>query len=81
MTAWQDNWFTAADLDNIKGYGFNLVRVPFGWRTLVDAAGHVRRDAKGGMDFARMDWARARGRAGAASTSSSTCTPGRASTA
>lgn len=56
MSAWQDNWFTTADLDNIKGYGFNVIRVPFGWRTLVDAAGKIRRDAKGSVDFGRMDW-------------------------
>lgn len=56
MKAWQDNWFTEADLDNIQRYGFNLVRVPFGWRTFFDAAGRVRRDAKGNVDFARTDW-------------------------
>lgn len=56
MTAWQDNWFTDADLDRIKGYGFNVVRVPFGWRTFHDAAGRLRRDAKGNVDFTRLDW-------------------------
>lgn len=56
MSAWQDNWFTDADLDNIQRFGFNVIRVPFGWRTLMDASGHWRRTSDGEIDFSRMDW-------------------------
>ncbi|MDB5354058.1 MAG: hypothetical protein JWN24_511 [Phycisphaerales bacterium] len=56
MTAWQDNWFTTADLDVIKEYGCNVLRVPFSYRTLQDAAGKWKRDAKRNIDFSRMDW-------------------------
>ena len=57
MKAWQDNWFTAADFDVIQKYGCNLIRVPFGYRTLQDAAGTWKRDSKKNVDFSRMDWA------------------------
>lgn len=56
MKAWQDHWFTARDLDLIESWGFNLIRVPFGWRNLQDADGRWKRDARGNVDFSRMDW-------------------------
>ena len=56
MRAWQDNWITTADLDAIQSYGCNVVRVPFSYRTLQDAAGNWKRDAKRNIDFSRMDW-------------------------
>ena len=56
MKAWEDNWFTSADLDLIRGYGCNVLRVPFSYRTLQDATGIWRRDAKRNIDFSRMDW-------------------------
>ena len=56
MTAWQDNWFTSADLDAIQGYGCNVLRVPFSYRTLQDGAGIWKRDASHNIDFSRMDW-------------------------
>jgi endoglucanase len=57
MNAWQDNWFTAKDLDLIQSYGFNVIRVPFHYRTLQDAQGNWKRDTgKRNIDFARMDW-------------------------
>ncbi len=56
MAAWQDNWFTGADLDAIRGYGCNVIRVPFSYRTLQDAAGNWKRDARRNIDFSRMDW-------------------------
>src|SRR5262249_47224828 len=57
MNAWQDNWFTAADLDLIQSYGFNVIRVPFSYRTLQDAQSNWKRDAsKRNADFSRMDW-------------------------
>ena len=56
MVAWQDNWFATADMDAIQKYGCNLLRVPFSYRTLQDAAGNWKRDAKKNIDFSRMDW-------------------------
>ena len=56
MAAWYDNWFTTRDLDRIQGYGFNLIRVPFGYRNLQDAKGEWKRDAAGEIDFSRLDW-------------------------
>ncbi len=56
MKAWQDNWITRSDLDAIQAYGCNVLRVPFGYRTLVDAAGTWKRDGKNNIDFSRMDW-------------------------
>ena len=56
MDAWQDHWFTTADLDLIQRWGFNVLRVPFGYRTLQDAGGQWKRDAQGRIDFGRMDW-------------------------
>jgi aryl-phospho-beta-D-glucosidase BglC (GH1 family) len=57
MKAWQDNWITTQDLDAIKSYGCNLLRVPFHYRTLQDAQGNWYRDAsKKNVDFSRMDW-------------------------
>ena len=56
MKAWQDNWFTARDLDAIEKLGFNVIRVPFGYRTLQDAAGNWIRDNNRKIDFSRMDW-------------------------
>ncbi|MGA2173052.1 MAG: cellulase family glycosylhydrolase [Sedimentisphaerales bacterium] len=56
MNAWYDNWFTTNDLDLIQSWGFNVIRVPFGYRNLQDAAGNWKRDAGGNIDFARMDW-------------------------
>lgn len=56
MDAWQDHWFTAKDLDLIRSWGFNLVRVPFSYRTLQDARGDWKRIPDGAIDFSRMDW-------------------------
>ncbi|KAI9013456.1 glycoside hydrolase superfamily [Hyaloraphidium curvatum] len=56
MKAWQDSWFTAADLDLIKSWGFNCIRVPFSWRNLQDAAGNWILDPSGNIDFSRFDW-------------------------
>ncbi len=56
MNAWYDHWFTTNDLDLLQSWGFNLIRVPFGYRNLQDAAGRWKRDARGNIDFSRMDW-------------------------
>ena len=56
MNVWYDHWFTAKDLDQIQRWGFNVIRVPFGYRNLQDAQGNWRRNAGGDPDFARLDW-------------------------
>jgi hypothetical protein len=56
IAAWQDHWFTSRDLDLIQSWGFNLIRVPFSHRTLLDAEGNWRRRPDGTIDFSRMDW-------------------------
>ena len=56
INAWRDNWFTDRDFDNVKSYGFNLVRVPIDWRNLQDANGNWYLDANGNIDFSRYDW-------------------------
>jgi endoglucanase len=56
MNVWQDHWITASDLDQIRDGGFNLIRVPISYRTLQHADGSWILDAKGQIDFTRMDW-------------------------
>jgi hypothetical protein len=56
MAVWQDHWITRQDLDRIRDSGFNLIRVPISYRTLQHADGSWIRDARGDIDFRRMDW-------------------------
>jgi hypothetical protein len=56
MNVWQDHWITVQDLDRIHDSGFNLIRVPISYRTLQHADGTWIRDARGNIDFRRMDW-------------------------
>ena len=56
MEAWRDSWVTARDLDQVQSAGFNLVRVPFSYRTLQHEDGSWIRDRDGKIDFSRMDW-------------------------
>lgn len=56
MNLWMDNWFTEADLDLIQNWGFNMIRVPFGWRNFQTADGEWIRKADGEIDFSRLDW-------------------------
>jgi len=51
LAAYQDNWITETDLDNIAAMGMNVVRLPFWYRNLETERGKWRRDA-----FRRMDW-------------------------
>lgn len=52
IDTYQDNWFTEADLDNIRDMGFNHIRLPFTWQEVMNSNGTMRADA-----FARLDWA------------------------
>lgn len=54
--AWCENWIAAEDLDRIRSWNFNVIRVPFSYRTLQDPDGRWRRTAQGEIDFSRLDW-------------------------
>ncbi|WVQ70596.1 hypothetical protein IAR50_000115 [Cryptococcus sp. DSM 104548] len=60
VEAWADNWLTTNDFDELVEIGFNVIRLPFSFRTVQNADGTWRDDA-----FTRMDWvvanAKARG--------------------
>jgi hypothetical protein len=56
MSVWQNNWITSRDLDLLKSNGYNVLRVPFGWRNLQDAKGNWIKNSTGGIDFSRFDW-------------------------
>ena len=45
MTIYRDGYITPRDFDLIKSFGFNLVRLPFDSRMLIDADGKLRPDA------------------------------------
>ncbi|MBR0414770.1 MAG: cellulase family glycosylhydrolase [Clostridia bacterium] len=51
METYRDNWWTAQDFENISDIGFNLVRLPFGWKDFTDANGEWKANA-----FERLDW-------------------------
>lgn len=48
---YEDNFFTEADLDNIKAIGMNAIRLPFTYLNLLDTDMNMRSDA-----FKRLDW-------------------------
>ena len=48
---YRNNWWVEKDFKNISDIGFNLIRLPFGWRDITDAKGNVKKDA-----FSRLDW-------------------------
>lgn len=58
----RDNWITARDWDQIKGFGLNLVRLPFIWSLIEDEQKPytLRPDAWKYLDWA-IDEAQARG--------------------
>lgn len=51
VAIYEENWITGADLDHLRSFGFNAVRLPFGYATLIDSDGNWRKDA-----FHRLDW-------------------------
>jgi aryl-phospho-beta-D-glucosidase BglC (GH1 family) len=51
LRVYQENWFTAADLDRIAALGMNVIRVPFWYRNLQTEEGAWLRDG-----FDRLDW-------------------------
>lgn len=57
LNVWYDNWLVSSDWDNIASLGFNVVRLPFGFRNLQWANGSWITDSSGNVDFTRLDWA------------------------
>ncbi|EIW69846.1 hypothetical protein M231_00981 [Tremella mesenterica] len=57
IETWQDNYMVESDFDNIAAMGFNVMRMPFSYRTVQWANGSWRDDA-----FTKMDWAIAQGK-------------------
>lgn len=51
LDANQNTWIQASDLDNIAAMGMNFVRLPIGWRTLLNDDGTWKTNA-----FAKIDW-------------------------
>jgi endoglucanase len=51
IDTYQNAWITAADLDNIKAAGLNMVRVPVWWANFETLDGRWRSDA-----FDKLDW-------------------------
>jgi endoglucanase len=51
VAAYEDAWMQESDLDNIRAFGMNVVRLPFWYPNLQDDKGARRPDA-----FARLDW-------------------------
>ena len=51
VRTYEANWITARDLDQLRELGFNAVRLPFGYATLLHENGSWRKDA-----FERIDW-------------------------
>lgn len=58
VEAWAENWLTTNDFDELAAIGFNVIRLPFSFRTVQNADGSWRDDA-----FTRMDWAIAEAKA------------------
>ncbi|MBN2803659.1 MAG: cellulase family glycosylhydrolase [Deltaproteobacteria bacterium] len=56
IETWRENFITTSDLDNIKDLGFNVIRVPFGFRNLQDGYGNWIRKQNNEIDFGWMDW-------------------------
>ena len=51
IAAFEDNWVTELDLDNLRALGLNVLRVPFSYRNVMDANFNWRSDA-----FTQLDW-------------------------
>ena len=48
---YRDNWWREEDFKNVASIGFNLIRLPFGWKDVADENGNVKKDG-----FTRLDW-------------------------
>lgn len=53
INGYQDNWIQAGDLDNIKNWGMNVVRVPIYWEDFMNTSGVMKPDS---VTFRKLDW-------------------------
>lgn len=51
LNANQSSWVTSSDIANIAAMGFNMIRVPIGWRDLLNDDGTWKTNA-----FSAIDW-------------------------
>lgn len=51
VRTYEESWISGRDLDHLRALGFNAVRLPFGYSTLLHHDGTWRKDA-----FNRIDW-------------------------
>ena len=49
--ALRDNWWVESDFEKIAAIGFNMIRLPFGWKDLTDEKGNFSEKS-----FDRLDW-------------------------
>ena len=49
LNAYESNWWTEEDFDNIKASGLNTIRLPFWYMNLEDSEGKI-------TNFSRLDW-------------------------
>ncbi|OQC14807.1 MAG: Endoglucanase C307 precursor [Firmicutes bacterium ADurb.Bin080] len=49
LNAYESNWWTEEDFDNIKASGLNTIRLPFWYMNLEDSEGEI-------TNFSRLDW-------------------------
>lgn len=53
LNFYQDTWIQASDLDNLKSYGMNVVRVPLYWEDFMYTNGTMKPDS---ITFRKLDW-------------------------
>ena len=51
LDTYQNSWIQASDLDNIAAMGMNVVRLPIGWKTLLNDDGTWKSNA-----WTKIDW-------------------------
>lgn len=49
LNAYEANWWTSEDFDNIKASGLNTIRLPFWYKNLEDSEGEI-------TNFSKLDW-------------------------
>lgn len=53
INVYQDHWIQASDLDNIRNWGMNVVRVPLYWEDFMNTNGVMKPDS---VSFRKLDW-------------------------
>lgn len=53
IDVYQDHWIQASDLDEIRNWGMNVVRVPLYWEDFMNTSGVMKPDS---VSFRKLDW-------------------------